>query len=121
MARASMPPHQILDRDIEVFKGTLYSCQEEYEMGTVPHFKTKEQARRDARDADIVCEQVFEESGFWVRVNHDDYDRAWHGPFSTSDEAVSFVDRVWNPVKTGFRMDADLEGLRQTPAWIRRG
>jgi hypothetical protein len=119
--RNSMPPGDILDRDIEYFKGTLYSCQPEYEMGTVPHFKKKGAARNYALLHDMECDPLIEENGIWVRVSLPGYDNSWHGPFNTRDEADAFVDKVWQPIRTGFYVDMDLEGVRKPlPAWARR-
>lgn len=120
--RKSMPPGQLLDRDIEFFQGTLYSCKQEFEMGTVPHFKSKREARDYAEIVEEECTPVIEEFGIWVRVTHDDYDKTWHGPFYKLEEAEAFVEKTWDPLKTGIRMTDDLDGAatQQRPAWIRR-
>lgn len=116
-----MPQHQLLDKDFEYFKGTLYSCRQEYEMGTEPHFKSKKAAHDYADVEEIECEPLIEEWGIWVRITRIGYDLSWHGPFSSVEEATDFVNQTWDPVRTGYKMADDLDGVpKQLPAWVRR-
>lgn len=111
----------LYDTDIEFFNGTLYSCREEYEMGTEPHFTSKAAARRYASEQEVECDPLIEETGVWVRVTKIGYDLSWHGPFDTHAEAEKFVEHVWNPKMSGYKMDDDLDGVqKQLPAWVRR-
>lgn len=113
--------HELLDRDFEFFEGKLYSCQQEYEMGTVPHFKSKAKAQEHADITGEECTPVIEEYGIWVRITRIGYDLSWHGPFYKREEAEAFVEHVWDPVRTGFRVTDDLTGIANTmPSWIRR-
>lgn len=115
---------EILDRDVVIRRTSRYRHRETYSTDD-PSFSSKRDAREyysDELHEAVSEDDIQEESGFWVRNTRVGYDLSWHGPFDTKEEALDYIDKVFDPVKTGIRMDDDLEGLskKARPAWIRK-